>query len=183
MTIVTEPYLDQLKRWPTSGRHILAHFDETAIVVYQAYRPAIGQFAAKNHKFGGEFSLNRMSWIKPNFLWMMYRSGWASKPGQEVVLAVRLKRQAFDAMLAEAVHSTYVEAIYGSQEAWKQALEYGVKITGCTVHFVDQGIDSGAIIAQTAVPVLDNDTAATLHARIQQAAEVSAPAAAGSTAP
>jgi len=54
-------------------------------------------------------------------------------------------------------------------EAWRQALEYGVKVTGCTVHFVDQGIDSGAIIAQQVVPVLDNDTPATLHARIQAA--------------
>lgn len=53
--------------------------------------------------------------------------------------------------------------------AWKQALDYGVKITGCTVHFVDQGIDTGAIIAQQAVPVLDQDTAETVHARIQQA--------------
>ncbi|MCL5096750.1 MAG: phosphoribosylglycinamide formyltransferase [Candidatus Omnitrophica bacterium] len=54
-------------------------------------------------------------------------------------------------------------------EAWKQALEYGVKITGCTVHFVDQGIDTGPIIAQQAVPVWDDDTPETLHARIQQA--------------
>ena len=54
-------------------------------------------------------------------------------------------------------------------EAWKQALDHGVKVTGCTVHFVDQGIDSGAIIAQQTVPVHDDDTAATLHARIQQA--------------
>ncbi|HMJ92454.1 MAG TPA: phosphoribosylglycinamide formyltransferase [Candidatus Acidoferrum sp.] len=54
-------------------------------------------------------------------------------------------------------------------EAWKQALDYGVKITGCTVHFVDQGVDSGPIIAQEIVPVLDGDTAETLHARIQQA--------------
>ena len=54
-------------------------------------------------------------------------------------------------------------------EAWKQALDYGVKVTGCTVHFVDQGIDSGAIIAQQIVPVHDDDNAATLHARIQQA--------------
>ena len=53
-------------------------------------------------------------------------------------------------------------------EAWKQALDYGVKVTGCTVHFVDQGIDSGAIIAQQTVPVHDDDTPATLHARIQQ---------------
>jgi len=124
MHLLTEPYLTQLARWPHSGRPLLAQFDDTSIVVYQAYRPALGHFAATHGYFGGEFSFSRMSWIKPNFLWMMYRSGWANKPGQEVVLAVRLKRQAFDAMLAEAVHSTYLEASYGSQEAWKQALEH-----------------------------------------------------------
>jgi phosphoribosylglycinamide formyltransferase-1 len=53
--------------------------------------------------------------------------------------------------------------------AWKQALDYGVKITGCTVHFVDAGVDSGPIIAQQIVPVLDNDTPETLHHRIQEA--------------
>ncbi|HAO67050.1 MAG TPA: phosphoribosylglycinamide formyltransferase, partial [Verrucomicrobiales bacterium] len=54
-------------------------------------------------------------------------------------------------------------------EAWKQALEYGVKYTGCTVHFVDQGIDTGAIILQETVPVMDDDTPQRLHARIQDA--------------
>jgi phosphoribosylglycinamide formyltransferase-1 len=53
--------------------------------------------------------------------------------------------------------------------AWRQALEYGVKVTGCTVHFVDQGVDTGPIIAQQTVPVLDGDTADTLHQRIQAA--------------
>lgn len=53
--------------------------------------------------------------------------------------------------------------------AWKQALDYGVKVTGCTVHFVDTGVDSGPIIGQRAVPVLDNDTPESLHARIQVA--------------
>jgi phosphoribosylglycinamide formyltransferase-1 len=62
-------------------------------------------------------------------------------------------------------------------EAWKQALDCGVKVTGCTVHFVDQGIDSGAIIAQQSVPVMDEDTPESLHARIQQVERVLYPAA------
>ena len=85
----TEPYLDQTARWPQTGRHVLAQFDDTSVVVYQAYRPSIGEFAAANGYFGGpDFAFSRMSWIKPNFLWMMYRCGWGRKAGQESVLAV-----------------------------------------------------------------------------------------------
>ncbi len=122
MNLQLEPYLQQVERWPAEGRHILAQFDDDSIVVYQAYRRQIGHFAAKHGYFGGDFKLSRMSWIKPNFLWMMYRSGWGKKEGQEVVLAVRIKRAAFDLILSQAVHSTYVREVYSDQQAWKRAL-------------------------------------------------------------
>src|ERR1044071_9317600 len=109
-----EPYRSQAARWPALGRHVLAHYDDDSVVVYQAYRPAIGHFAAANQYFGGEFSLARMSWIKPNFLWMMYRSGWGTKEGQEITLAVRLRRSAFDEILQQAVHSSFTPDVYGT---------------------------------------------------------------------
>lgn len=52
--------------------------------------------------------------------------------------------------------------------AWKTALEAGERVTGCTIHYVDSGVDTGPIIAQREVPILSGDTAETLHARIQQ---------------
>lgn len=123
MRLITESYLTQKERWPKTGRHILAQYDDNIIVVYQAYRAAIGHFAASHGYFGGEFRLNRMSWIKPNFLWMMYRSGWGSKPGQEVILAVSIKREAFDRILAAAVHSSYVSEVYNTENEWKIAVK------------------------------------------------------------
>jgi phosphoribosylglycinamide formyltransferase 1 len=66
------------------------------------------------------------------------------------------------------IHPSLLPCFPGLQ-SWKQALDHGVKIAGCTVHFVDAGVDSGAIIGQTAVPVLDTDTPETLHQRIHAA--------------
>ncbi|MGE5657405.1 MAG: DUF4291 domain-containing protein [Actinomycetota bacterium] len=122
MKLQLEHYSSQVSRWPQVGRYILAQFDENSIVVYQAYSPVIGHFAASQGYFGGEFSFNRMSWIKTNFLWMMYRSGWATKLGQEVILAVWIHRTAFDEILATAVHSRSILEVYSSQEAWQQAV-------------------------------------------------------------
>lgn len=122
MKLATEPYLAQVERWPRAGRHILAQFDEQSVVVYQAYRPAIGLYAARHQRFGGEFSFTRMSWVKTNFLWMMYRSGWGTKPGQEVTLAVRIRRSGFDQLLREAVHSSFAPEAHPNHAAWESAV-------------------------------------------------------------
>ena len=118
-SLKTESYLTQNKKWPQEGRHIMAQYDENNITVYQAYRPEIGRSAAKHQRFVEPFSFSRMSWIKPNFLWMMYRSGWGTKMGQEVILAVTIPRSFFDEILALAVPSTYCSQLYPDQQAWK----------------------------------------------------------------
>lgn len=115
-------YNDQKLRLPDAGRHIIAQYDNDSIVVYQAYRPAIGHFAAQHGYFGGEFSLSRMSWIKTSFLWMMYRCGWGTKANQEVVLAIWLRRDAFEDILRQAVLSIYNPDLYASEAEWKQDL-------------------------------------------------------------
>ena len=120
--MITQQHAEQQKHWPQSGRHILAHFDDASIVVYQAYRPAIADFAVKHQRFGGEFSYNRMSWIKPNFLWMMYRAGWATKEGQERILAIRLPRDFFDDILRAAVPSTFEATRYATHNDWQLAV-------------------------------------------------------------
>jgi len=123
MNLKTELFRIQQLRWPTSGKHILAQYDSDAIYVYQAYRSTIAEYAVEHQRFGGDFSYTRMSWIKPNFLWMMYRSGWATKEGQENILAVKLKRSFFEEILCQAVPSTFNPARYSTKETWKSALE------------------------------------------------------------
>ncbi len=63
------------------------------------------------------------------------------------------------------IHPSLLPSFKGL-EAQKQAIEYGVKVSGCTIHFVDEDLDHGAIIAQKVVEVKDDDTPETLSARI-----------------
>ena len=123
MELIVEPYSKQVNYWPKSGRHIMAQFDQTSVVVYQAFRPAIGEFAAKFGYFGNEFKLNRMSWIKPSFLWIMYRSGWGMKPEQETILAIWIKRSAFDEILANVVPSSYDNDLYSTEREWQKRIK------------------------------------------------------------
>lgn len=118
-----KPYLAQSKSWPKQGRMILAQYDEQTVVVYQAFSRKMGAYAVKYGKLGGDrFSFDQMSWIKTSFMWMMYRSGWGSRPDQQAVLAIRLRREAFDAILAGAVNSAFMAEAYGDEGRWKHAL-------------------------------------------------------------
>ncbi len=123
MNLSTELYSASHQFLPVDGQHIVAHQTEMQVVVYQAYNPAIARFAVENQYLGGpSFSYGRMSWIKPNFLWMMYRCGWASKENQERVLALWLDKTAFEEILSQAVFSTFTAGNYESTEIWKQEL-------------------------------------------------------------
>jgi hypothetical protein len=119
-----EKYTDQLKRLPKDGKQIIGQRREENIVVYQAFNHHIASYAVTNQQFGGEhYSFTRMSWIKPGFLWMMYRAGWASKEHQQKILAITLPMEHFKTILKEATISSYDAGISPTQEAWKSELE------------------------------------------------------------
>ena len=119
----TEKYTTQTERLPKVGKQIIGQSDGENIIVYQAFNPNIAKYAVANQRFGGaHYSFNRMSWIKPNFLWMMYRAGWASKEHQQNILAITISLVHFKTILAQATISSYDAALYPSENAWKNAL-------------------------------------------------------------
>lgn len=97
----------------------MAQYDADSIYVYQAYKPSIAEYAVAHQAFGGDFSFGRMSWIKPNFLWMMFRAGWATKEGQERILSIRLPRTFFDALLRTAVASSFAASDCATEDEWR----------------------------------------------------------------
>lgn len=104
-------------------RQVRASFTETTIRVYQAYCPEVATKAVGAQTFVPPFKMERMTWIKPSFLWMMYRSGWGTKPGQERILAIDISRSGFEWALGHGCLSHFDPAIYASHEDWLRAKE------------------------------------------------------------
>jgi hypothetical protein len=102
-------------------RQIRAEYSDTEVVVWQAYGEAIAAPALAAQTFIPPFRRERMTWVKPSFLWMMYRSGWATKPGQERVLRISLAREGFDWILARAVPTRHVPELFESSAEWQSA--------------------------------------------------------------
>ncbi|MBP3956372.1 DUF4291 domain-containing protein [Gemmata sp. G18] len=101
-------------------REIRADFDRDTIVVYQAYSPQIAEPALDAQRFVSPFSFHRMTWIKPSFLWLMHRSNWGQKSGQERVLAVRVTRAGWEQALSLAVHTSFAPGVFASPAEWSE---------------------------------------------------------------
>lgn len=106
-----------------STNQIRADYNSESIVVYQAYGAAIARPALAAQGFVAPFSMTRMTWIKPSFLWLMERSNWGQKPNQEYILAVRIKRSGWEEALAAGVLTSYAPGVHRSPEAWREQFE------------------------------------------------------------
>lgn len=105
------------------SREVKAKYNEKTILVYQAYSKEIALAALEHGRFVPPFKMDRMTWIKPSFNWMMYRSGYGKKPGQEFVLAIEISRDGFDWALENAALSHFVAELHSTYEDWKSMLE------------------------------------------------------------
>lgn len=104
----------------TKNRVVRAQFDADTITVYQAYNKQIAEAAIKAQTFvAPPFKVERMTWIKPSFLWMMYRAGWGLKENQEHILAIKIKREGFEWALRNGALSHFESDVHGTMENWK----------------------------------------------------------------
>ncbi len=101
-------------------KEVFAKYDRHCIRVYQAYNPIIAKEAVALQNFGENFSLKRMTWIKPSFLWMMCRSDWGTKKNQECVLALDIHRSKFEELLKKAVLTSPESESFTGKE-WEKA--------------------------------------------------------------
>lgn len=105
---------------------IRADYDKDTIVVYQAYLPPIADAALRAGTFVAPFSFGRMTWIKPSFLWLMARSHWGQKSGQERILAVRLTRAGWEEALGQAVLTHPEPSVYRDADDWRRQFESAI---------------------------------------------------------
>lgn len=105
-------------------RKIFAAFDNEGIFVYQAFKASIADEAVRKQTFGKGFNLERLTWIKPSFGWMLYRSGYATKHRQERILKIKLSHEGFQTILSQGVPTSFDPDIFTSEDEWKRALDH-----------------------------------------------------------
>ncbi len=102
---------------------IRADFNARSIIVYQAYNDAIADASLGTKRFAPPFSMARMTWIKPSFLWLMHRSNWGLKANQNRILKVRITRAGWDEALAKGVLTGFEPRAHRDFSTWQSAFE------------------------------------------------------------
>ena len=105
-----------------NGRAIIADYDDEGLFVYQAFKPGIVEEALRQGTFGKGFNLERMTWIKPSFGWMLYRSDYAKAHRQEGILKIKLPHEAFLSILRQAVPTAFDRRVHSTEAEWRTAL-------------------------------------------------------------
>ena len=103
----------------STSREIRATYDSNTITVYQAFSHKIADGTLKAGRFVAPFSFHRMTWIKPSFLWLMYRSQWGQKSCQERIFSIRISRQSWESALSQAVLTSFCKRVHGTYQAWQ----------------------------------------------------------------
>src|SRR4051812_38873217 len=103
-------------------RVIWADFDDEGIFVYQAFKPSIVEAALRQGTFASGFNVERMTWIKPSFGWMLYRSEYATAHRQNRILRIKLPHEAFLTILRQSVPTNYAPHLYATEDNWRTAL-------------------------------------------------------------
>jgi hypothetical protein len=98
---------------------IRANYDRDTIVIYQAYSDSIADVALKLQRFTSPFSLHRMTWIKPSFLWLMHRSNWGQKTNQQRTLAVHISRAGWEKALSLGTLTHPEPSVFPSASVWE----------------------------------------------------------------
>lgn len=104
-------------------RQIFATFDDEGVFVYQAFKPSIADEAVRRGTFGKGFNLDRRTWLKPSFGWILYRSGYATKHRQERILKIKLSHDGFQSILAEGIPTLFDPKLFTSEEEWRRSLQ------------------------------------------------------------
>ncbi|MET7806607.1 DUF4291 domain-containing protein [Micromonospora chersina] len=162
--------------------------------VHFGYSPQVALPAVAAGRFVAPFKRDRMTWIKPSFLWMMYRCGWATKPGQERVLSIDITRDGFEWALAAACLSHYDRELHGDKATWSRqlktspgrmqwdperprhltALQYRSLQVGLTREAVDRYVDDW-VVAITDITPMVHQVRNLLHGDDEQAAVAQLP--------
>jgi hypothetical protein len=103
-------------------KQIHAAYDANGVFVYQAFKASIADVALSVCKFGKGFNIDRLTWIKPSFGWILYRSHYATKHRQARILKIHLRHEGFKTVLRRSVPTSYDPLLYSTESDWREAL-------------------------------------------------------------